>query len=471
MLRSLSDYFKIGLTVKYEDGEDVVIKGKQTEFHKSHSEELSINRLCSVFFDSDTTYFYFWFISILQICQISDKCKIDVKKIYIRMLANAWHPIIRRNLSFGFRDPLGKIVTDLQKTLRIPFESTIDDICTIIEQKKDDKNVKKCLDRITRSLPYSFLHPWIDSSLFNNDIEKRSQKHENGCLYSIHSDYWDTFYIVIEKKWRAYLRDHYIPLQDFAYRELAVYMGNKNRQIYDLVALLKSNNDTITTSIEKTPLPTDQSPLYCLNTNKKSYVFNSNYEVIYSCSGKIIEINKILYRVLSSEENFVVREIKMLGGKQIVLSNSIINAYDRSPLYSLFENKNIIEQIEDIRQKSSDGKYEIKVSGEWYNYKGYLVSKEQQDILSTANITEVTTHGSDEEINENEKEAKRGSSLIGRYVRLFPSQVVGRITQLKNTTLGRKFVIETIQGKITEIYDDPYLYEILSPSKVRQILK
>jgi hypothetical protein len=248
-------------------------------------------------------------------------------------------------------------------------------------------------------------------------------------------------------------------------------MGNKNRQIYDLVALLKSNNDTITTSQEKTPLLTDQSPLYYLNTNKKSYVFNSNYEIVYSCSGKIIEINKILYRVLSSEENFVVREIKMLGGKQIVLSNSIINAYDRSPLYSLFENKNIIEQIEDIRQKSSDGKYEIKVSGEWYNYKGYLVSQEQNDNLSTANNTEMTTLCSDEKINQSEKEAKRESSLIGRYVRMFPSQVVGKITQLKNTTLGRKFVIETVQGKITEIYDDPYLYEILSPSRVRQILK
>lgn len=471
LLKSLSDVFNLGLTVKYEDGEDVAIKEKHTESSKSLSEELSINRLCSIFFDTDTTYFYFWFISILQICQISDKYKIDVKTIYIRMLANAWYPIIRRNLSFGFRDPLGKIVTDLQKTLRIPLESKIEDICAIIEHNKDDNKVKKCLDRITRSLPYSFLHPWIDNSLFNNEIEKRSQKHENGCLYSIHSDYWDTFYIVIDKRWRAYLRDHYIPLQDFAYRELVVYMGNKNRQIYDLVALLKSNNDTITTSQEKTPLLTDQSPLYYLNTNKKSYVFNSNYEIVYSCSGKIIEINKILYRVLSSEENFVVREIKMLGGKQIVLSNSIINAYDRSPLYSLFENKNIIEQIEDIRQKSSDGKYEIKVSGEWYNYKGYLVSQEQNDNLSTANNTEMTTLGSDEEINQSEKEAKRESSLIGRYVRMFPSQVVGKITQLKNTTLGRKFVIETVQGKITEIYDDPYLYEILSPSRVRQILK
>lgn len=471
LLQSISDFFNLGLTVKYEDGQELEIIEKHTESPKSPCETLSINRLCSIFFDSDTTYLYFWFISILQICQISDKYKIDVRTIYIRMLANAWHPVIRRNLSFGFRDPLGKIVTDLHKTLRIPLESKIEDICEIIEQNKDNNNVKKCLDRITRSLPYSFLHPWIDNSLFNNEIEKLSQKHENGCLYSIHSDYWDTFYIIIDKKWRTYLRDHYIPLLNFAYRELAVFMGNKNRQIYDLVTLLKSNNDTITTSQEKVPLPTGQSLLYCLNTNKKSYIFNSNYEAIYSCSGKIIEINKIIYRVLSSEENFVVREVKLLGGKQIVLSNSIINAYDRSPLYSLFEKNNNIEQIEDIRQKSSDGKYEIKVSGEWYNYKGYLVSLEQNAILSTADNTEMTTLGSDEEINQNEKETKRESSLIGRYVRMFPSQVVGKIIQLKNTTLGRKFVIETVQGKITEIYDDPYLYEILSPSRVRQILK
>ena len=472
LLKSLSDAFNLSLTIKYEDGEDVVRKEKYKESPKSLSEELSINRLCTVFFNTDTTFFYFWFISILQICQISDKYKIDVKTIYIRMLANAWHPIIRRNLSFGFKDPLGIMVTDLQKTLCISPESKIEDICAIIEQKKDDNNVKKCLDRITRSLPYSFLHPWIDNSLFNNEIEKRSQKHENGCLYSIHSDYWDTFYIEIDKKWRTYLRDNYVPLLDFTYRRLAVFMSNKNRQIYDLVTLLKTNNDTTPINQKEIPVLTGEQPsYYYLNKYNLSYLFNSQYDKIYSCSGNIVEINKILYRVLLRDDSIVVWEIKMFGNKQIDLSNSIIKAYEKTPLYSHIDKKNVIERIEDIRLNNNNGQYEIKVLGEWYNSKGYLVSHEQTAIPTPVKIVVESIRNNDEQINESGKDAKGRTSLVGRYVMIYPSHDIGKIIRLKVTSLGRKFVIETIEGIITEIYDNPYLYEFLSPSKVRKILK
>jgi hypothetical protein len=55
---------------------------------------------------------------------------------------------------------------------------------------------------------------------------------------------------------------------------------------------------------------------------------------------------------------------------------------------------------------------------------------------------------------------------------MFPSQDVGKIIRVKATSLGqRKFIVETTEGKIKEIYDDPYLYEKLSPSKVQKWLK
>ena len=78
----------------------------------------------------------------------------------------------------------------------------------------------------------------------------------------------------------------------------------------------------------------------------------------------------------------------------------------------------------------------------------------------------------EEQETEDTKDSDASSSIIGRYIRMFPSQVVGKVIRVKATSLGqRKLIVETTEGKLKEIYDDPYLYEKLSPSKVQKIFK
>ena len=128
--------------------------------------------------------------------------------------------------------------------------------------------------------------------------------------------------------------------------------------------------------------------------------------------------------------------------------------------------------IEDIRLNSADGQHDIKVSGEWYNNKGNLVKQEfnnkdvfSKELAESAPIIE-------EQKTEDTKDSDASSSIIGRYIRMFPSQDVGKVIRVKATSLGqRKLIVETTEGKLKEIYDDPYLYEKLSPSKVQKIFK
>ena len=472
ILKALSDSFSLGLTAKYEDGQDEVIKEKQVESPKSLIDELSISRLCTIFFDVSTAERFFWFISILQICLKNKSNKIRVRQIFVRMIANAWYPIIRRSLTFGYNDPLGKLTKDLHNKLQIPLDLTVDDIIDFINKRINDDVVQKTLWKMSSNIPSDFLRPWIDK-LFSYEIEKESQKQGIESPYSIFNDYVDGTYIIFDKNWKAYLKDNYALLLDFTYRSLAIYLKTKNKQIFDLVTLLKTNNDTTTANLEVVPTSSGKlTSFYYLNTNKQSYIFNSQYDQVYSCLGKIIKFNNKYYRVIISEESFVVREVKLLTNKQAVLSNSIINAHWNSPLFAIFETKLNIELIEDIRLNSADGQHDIKVSGEWYNNKGNLLKQEfnnkdvfPKELAESAPIIE-------EQKTKDTKDSDASSSIIGRYIRMFPSQDVGKVIRVKATSLGqRKLIVETIEGKLKEIYDDPYLYEILSPSKVQKILK
>ena len=226
-------------------------------------------------------------------------------------------------------------------------------------------------------------------------------------------------------------------------------------------------------NLEEIPTSSDKvSAFYHLNTNRQCYIFNSNYDQVYSCSGKIIKFNNIYYRVIKSEESFVIREIKVQTKNQAVLSNSIINALWNSPLYAKFETELNIEQIEDIRQNSADGHHDILVLGKWYNNKGNLVKQDfcNKEVLSIKLAG--SAHIIEEKKTENTKGSDVNSSIIGRYIRMFPSQIVGKVIRVKPTSHEqKKLIVETTEGKLKEIYDDPYLYEILSPSKVQKILK
>ena len=472
LLKALSDTFSLGLTAKYEDGQDEVINERQVESSMSLIDEFSISKLCTIFFDVSTVDKFFWFISILQICLKNKSNKIRVRQIFVRMIANAWYPIVRRNLTFGYSDPLGKLTRELHNNLQIPLDLTVDDIVDFINKRINDDVVKKSLLKMSSNIPSDFLRPWKDK-LFSYEIKNESQKQSTESPYSIFSDYVDGTYIMFDKKWKAYLKENYTRLLDFTYRNLAVFLKLKNKQIFDLVTLLKTNNDTTMANLEEIPTSSDKvSAFYHLNTNRQCYIFNSNYDQVYSCSGKIIKFNNIYYRVIKSEESFVIREIKVQTKNQAVLSNSIINALWNSPLYAKFETELNIEQIEDIRQNSADGHHDILVLGKWYNNKGNLVKQDfcNKEVLSIKLAG--SAHIIEEKKTENTKGSDVNSSIIGRYIRMFPSQIVGKVIRVKPTSHEqKKLIVETTEGKLKEIYDDPYLYEILSPSKVQKILK
>lgn len=194
-----------------------------------HSTILTTNRLGKIFSKTVATYKYFWFVSIMQIHAKTDNLHIDVWDIVIQMVANAWYPVHYFRLSFGKSDSLFDIVIELQRITHISIDANAETIINGIKERLDDRQVHKLLNIITLNVPYRFLRPWIDTS-DNRDMVRRSQTHENGCLYALYKDV-SNFYIEINPAWDAYLHSHYNILVDFAYWNLTQFLQIRNPNV------------------------------------------------------------------------------------------------------------------------------------------------------------------------------------------------------------------------------------------------
>ena len=168
---------------------------------------LSTVRLGKIFANTVATYKYFWFLSILQIHAKTETLHISVWDIVIRMIANAWYPVLYFRLSFGKSDSLFNIVIELQKITGIPIDADVEAICVSLHDRLEDAQIKSHLRVLTFNVPYRFLRPWINTS-DDKEMLIRSQTFENGCLYALYKDDAE-FYIMLNPAWNIYLHNHY----------------------------------------------------------------------------------------------------------------------------------------------------------------------------------------------------------------------------------------------------------------------
>ncbi len=195
-----------------------------------------------VFLNTSATYKFYWFISILQLLQNGHHQKIMVYDIVARMVANAWIPLICHNLEFGRSDSLKAIVADIQRYDLIPVNVNVDQIFAILERCKKEYRIKRLLRVMTWNVPYRFLSPWINSS-DNKDLMCRSQRGENGCLYSLYMDESEP-YILLNPNWMSYLLSHHEELLAFSYQSLSTFLLPKNPKITNIEEIITLYDNT-----------------------------------------------------------------------------------------------------------------------------------------------------------------------------------------------------------------------------------
>ncbi len=190
------------------------------------SDILTTQRLARVFDEKSATYKFFWFLSILQHRQYMDSLRMNVRDLVCRMVANAWHPILCFNLSFGKVDSLNRIVRELKILTGLSVDAEVETVYHELHHRKNETAFLRCMDILTRNVPYRFLKPWIDTQN-DEELMYRSQTLENHCLYSIHKEPL-TFYIKLNPIWDNYLHTHSNILKDFSYWNLMKFLQQRN---------------------------------------------------------------------------------------------------------------------------------------------------------------------------------------------------------------------------------------------------
>ena len=236
------------------------------------SDILTTHRLGKVFSNTVATYKFFWFVSIMQIHAKTKDLRINVWDIVIRMVANAWYPIHYFRLSFGKSDSLFDIVMELQNITQIPIDANADTIITGIRDRLGDRRVVSLLNTLTLNVPYRFLSPWVKFTR-DDDVVKRSQTFENGCLYALYKEGGD-FYIVLNPAWDAYLHTHYNILVDFAYWNLTLFLQARNPNVPAIPN--KLIRPEVRNSLTKQHHYWDEvmnaiGPIHCIYTGKELY--------------------------------------------------------------------------------------------------------------------------------------------------------------------------------------------------------
>ena len=190
------------------------------------------------------------------------------------------------------------------------------------------------------------------------------------------------------------------------------------------------------------------------NSFMRCFILNKKGERVFSTEGKMKFINGKLYRINLKNECFTVKsmtfngEVWMKGAKKIV-------AYPQSELYRIIDNvSDYYDMIEDIDDCSSFTDCRLKVNGHWYSYDGSPIEDEQKTQMEIKD--EVKSN-----INDSNFSVK-----IGDMLRLFPSQLVGRVVKLRIDKTGRrKIVVNSDDGPIVEVYDSKYLYEKMNSNE------
>lgn len=180
-----------------------------------------IHKLKRVFEKKQTSYTYFWFLSLLLVYKETNSTWIKAEDVLIRMLAEAWKYVSIEGAQFRSIDRIPRMLEFVQNRYYIDINVNVNEKILCDRITKCMNSEKFCiLFSVLREVPYRFLSPWIPfKSCY--DVEERSGLSETKCLYRFSETYW---YVIINEIWKEYLLEHYDELILFTEMSLKAHL-------------------------------------------------------------------------------------------------------------------------------------------------------------------------------------------------------------------------------------------------------
>ncbi|MFW5804880.1 MAG: HNH endonuclease domain-containing protein [bacterium] len=199
---------------------------------------LPIEILSSIFNNTTNSYKFYWFLSILEKLKTNPDKKLYIEDLAIEMICEVWYPLNFFKLSFGAQDQFPIAIKELQTKSNLPIETKKNDLFLRVKEVKDNQNIGRIINQLSRYVPYRFLSPWyfenlrrIQDSKKNNLIISLSNNNYNNEIKPSFYRFTDDGAIEINKLWKAYLLKHLRVLQGFTYWHLINYLQRNNPNV------------------------------------------------------------------------------------------------------------------------------------------------------------------------------------------------------------------------------------------------
>ena len=178
-----------------------------------------------------TSYKILWFKGILEELE-EGKREILFEDIVIRMIVNAWFPIVQYKLSFGKKDKIKEIIGDLTERFNITSDIKKDKLLELLQKNKLD--LKDEVKKLCRFVPFRLLSPFYKSNLKGTDYEKQKQiEYLNSIdehpLYRI--DFSNNKIEIIDDQWFCYLYSNQSIIKEWSNYKYINYLQRKNLSI------------------------------------------------------------------------------------------------------------------------------------------------------------------------------------------------------------------------------------------------
>jgi hypothetical protein len=196
-----------------------------------------------IFQNTDTTYKFFWFLSLLDRAKITGlrtDLQLEIKELAREMIAQAWPCRRLFKLWFGHQDRLQRLIDQLAQNSGLADSARLDEVRDVaMELSEVDLSV------LQDFVPYRFLTPWLRSALVGvNDharnqliqlLAARSANSPRPTPYSFDAVIGRPKQIVIGSKWLTFLRSNHLPLRAFAQLSVARYFETRNPGIPGII--------------------------------------------------------------------------------------------------------------------------------------------------------------------------------------------------------------------------------------------
>lgn len=271
------------------------------------SNDLPINKLASVFRSTTTTYKFYWFIALIEFVEEGNIEKIPKRKVFARMISNAWYTLNYFHISFGKQDVLQSAVEKILKEEKLTVDEKKNKIEHCLEHSNNKETIRQ-LSHFDKNVPHWFLSPWfpkMDKETENeqkNRIYLESQLFENDCLYALYDNF-----ITINPIWVTYLKENAKVLKDYCYWNLVLFLQTYNPNVPDipnkLIKPMVRNSLTKQTQEYWKLVFKELGSIPCIFTDTKLYFDEKNYALDHFVPHAFVS-HDLIWNLLPIEKKF-----------------------------------------------------------------------------------------------------------------------------------------------------------------------